>query len=79
MKKFALQGHELVPTHIILTSEEVKKVLEEYGVNAAQLPKIHISDPVIKDMENVVVGDIIKIVRESPTAKQSIFYRLVID
>ncbi len=79
MKKFALQDHELVPTHIILISEEKEKVLEEYGVGAAQLPKIHISDPVIKDMEEVVVGDIIKIVRESPTAKQSIFYRLVID
>ncbi len=79
MKKFALQDHELVPTHIILTSEEKEKVLEEYGVGAAQLPKIHISDPVIKDMGDVVVGDIIKIVRESPTAKQSIFYRLVIN
>ncbi|MEA2046179.1 MAG: DNA-directed RNA polymerase subunit H [Euryarchaeota archaeon] len=79
MKKFALQDHELVPTHVVLTSEEEGKVLKEYGVEAAQLPKIHISDPVIKDMEGVVVGDVIKIVRESPTAKQSIFYRLVIN
>jgi DNA-directed RNA polymerase subunit H len=33
---------------------------------------------VAKEIE-AKVGDIIRVVRRSPTAKQSIFYRLVID
>lgn len=80
MKKFAVQDHELVPRHILLTPAEGEKVLREYGITAPQLPKIHDSDPAAREID-AKVGDIIKIERESksPTAKQSIFYRLVID
>jgi len=78
MKKFAVQGHELVPSHVVLSPEEVDVVLKEYGVEARQLPKIHASDPVAKEIE-AKVGDVIKIIRLSPTAKKSVFYRLVID
>ncbi|NYT02110.1 MAG: DNA-directed RNA polymerase subunit H [Methanosarcinales archaeon] len=78
MKKFAVQDHELVPSHVILSPEEVDVVLKEYGVEARQLPKIHINDPVAKEIE-AKVGDVIKIIRLSPTAKKSVFYRLVID
>ncbi|MFB3765270.1 MAG: DNA-directed RNA polymerase subunit H [Methanotrichaceae archaeon] len=76
--KFAVKDHELVPEHILLTPEEGEKVLELYGIEAPQLPKIHVSDPAAKEI-NAKVGDIIKIIRRSPTANQSIFYRLVID
>lgn len=78
MKKFAVQDHDLVPPHFILSAEEANQVLMEYGIEARQLPKIHVSDPVIKEI-GANVGDIIKILRISPTAKQSVFYRLVID
>lgn len=78
MKKFAVQDHELVPTHTLLGEEEAIAVLEEFGIEARQLPKIHLSDPVAKEI-GAKVGDVIKIMRKSPTAGTSVFYRLVID
>jgi DNA-directed RNA polymerase subunit H len=76
--KFAVKDHELVPEHALLPPEEGEEVLRKYGVEASQLPKIHVDDPAAKEI-GAKVGDIIKIIRRSPTAKQSIFYRLVID
>ncbi len=76
--KFAVRDHEMVPEHMLLTPEEGMQVLKDFGITAPQLPKIHVSDPAAKEIE-AKVGDIIKIVRKSTTAKQSIFYRLVID
>ncbi|MCJ7443909.1 MAG: DNA-directed RNA polymerase subunit H [Methanotrichaceae archaeon] len=78
MTKFVAKDHELVPEHIILLPEEGKEVLIKYGVDAAQLPKIHVNDPVAKEI-GAKVGNILKIIRKSPTAKHSTFYRLVID
>jgi len=68
----------MVPEHILLTPEEGAGVLKEFGITAPQLPKIHVSDPASKEI-GAKVGDIIKIVRKSTTARQSVFYRLVID
>jgi DNA-directed RNA polymerase subunit H len=76
--KFAIKDHELVPEHALLPPEEGEEVLRKYGVEASQLPKIHVDDPAAKEI-GAKVGDIIKIIRMSPTARQSIFYRLVID
>ncbi len=78
MTKFAVKDHDLVPEHILLTPEESEVVLRQYGIEAPQLPKIHVNDPAAKEI-GAKVNDIIKIMRKSPTAKQSIFYRLVID
>jgi DNA-directed RNA polymerase subunit H len=76
--KFAIKDHETVPEHVLLTPEESAVMLEGFGIVAPQLPKIHVSDPAAKEI-GAKVGDIIKVIRRSPTAKQSIFYRLVID
>jgi DNA-directed RNA polymerase subunit H len=76
--KFAVKDHDMVPEHVLLTPEEGAQVLAEFGIEAPQLPKIHVSDPAAKEI-GAKVGDIIKIMRRSTTAKQSIFYRLVID
>jgi len=76
--KFAVKDHEMVPEHILLTPEEGSEVLKEFGIDAPQLPKIHATDPAAKEI-GAKVGDIIKIIRRSTTAKHSIFYRLVID
>ncbi len=78
MTKFAVKDHEMVPEHVLLTPEESAEVLKAYNIEAPQLPKIHITDPAAKEIE-AKVGDIIKVIRKSTTAKQSIFYRLVID
>ncbi len=78
MTKFAVRDHEMVPEHVLLTPEESELVLKSFGIEAPQLPKIHVSDPAAKEI-GAKVGDVIKIMRKSTTAKQSIFYRLVID
>ena len=78
MTKFAVRDHEMVPEHVLLTPDEAAGVLKAFGITAPQLPKIHAGDPAAKEI-GAKVGDIIKVVRKSTTARQSIFYRLVID
>ena len=68
--------HELVPHHEILKEEEAKKLLETYKIRKEQLPRILLDDPVVKAI-NAKEGDIIKIVRKSPTAGESVMYRVV--
>ncbi len=70
--------HRFVPKHEILSEEEKKAVLERYNISLRQLPKILAKDVVIKAI-NAKVGDVIKITRKSPTAKQSVYYRVVVD
>ncbi|HII06372.1 MAG TPA: DNA-directed RNA polymerase subunit H [Methanotrichaceae archaeon] len=77
MKKFTMQDHDLVPAHILLSPEELEEMLKSYGVDSAQLPKIHVTDPVVKEIEGKV-GDVVKIIRKSYTSGESVFYRLVI-
>lgn len=70
--------HELVPDHTILSEKEKKEVLEKYDIEANQLPKILTTDPV-----SISIGakaeDVIKITRKSPTAKEAVAYRLVVE
>lgn len=68
--------HELVPKHIILNEEEKKEILKNLQIEPHQLPKILTLDPVVKAI-NAKEGDILKIVRKSPTAGESIYYRIV--
>jgi len=70
-------NHELVPKHEVLTSQEKKEVLEKFNVTKEQLPKILESDPAVKAV-NAKVGDIIRIIRKSQTAGESIYYRVVV-
>ena len=70
--------HILQPKHVKLKSDEVKKLLDKYNISSKQLPMINIKDPALKDL-GVKTGDIIKIVRWSPTSKATEFFRVVID
>jgi DNA-directed RNA polymerase subunit H len=76
--KIKPSDHELVPEHILLTEEEAKKVLEKYRISRAQLPKIKVSDPAAVEI-GAKVGDIIKIIRKSPTAGEAVAFRLTIE
>ncbi len=78
MKEFSLISHDMVPQHIILPDNEVTKVLKEYDVDKEQLPKIKITDPVSMEI-GAEVGDVVKVIRESPTAGEAVIYRLVIE
>ena len=77
MKRIDIEKHELVPKHIILNEQEKEEVLKRYGISLRQLPRILVSDPVIK-LLNGKPGDVIRIIRKSPTAGETIYYRVVI-
>jgi DNA-directed RNA polymerase subunit H len=71
-------NHVLVPRHILLSEEEKKEVIEKYaGGDPYKLPYILSTDPVVKIL-GAKPGDVIKIIRKSPTAGESIYYRLVV-
>ncbi len=74
--KIDILKHELVPHHEILSEEEVEKLLKTYNIKKEQLPRIRIDDPVAKAI-NAKEGDVIKIIRKSPTAGISVAYRVV--
>lgn len=77
MKKIDIEKHELVPKHIILNEQEKEEVLKGYGISLRQLPRILVSDPVIK-LLNGKLGDVVKIIRKSHTAGETVYYRVVI-
>jgi len=74
---FNVLDHELVPKHEILHKDEKKAVLEKFGIPKDRLPFIMESDPVIKAIK-AKAGDVIKISRKSPTAGDSVYYRVVV-
>ncbi len=76
-REFRPLEHKMVPKHEILNETEVKKILSEYDIEKEQLPKIRVSDPAAVAI-NAKVGEVIRIIRESPTADKAIFYRMVI-
>lgn len=77
MKKIDITKHELVPKHIVLSEKEKEELLKKYGITLRQLPRILLSDPVIKAL-NAKVGDVVKIIRKSETAGESEYYRVVV-
>ncbi|MEM1618230.1 MAG: DNA-directed RNA polymerase subunit H [Desulfurococcaceae archaeon] len=76
-KQVNILEHELVPKHEIVPPEEAKRILDELGIKPWQLPWISTEDPVVKAI-GAKPGDIIRIVRKSPTAGVSIAYRYVV-
>ncbi|MFW9805142.1 MAG: DNA-directed RNA polymerase subunit H [Candidatus Thorarchaeota archaeon] len=75
---FDLFEHELVPPHVIASDEEIKLVLEHYGITKSQLPRIYRDDPAVRVL-GARPGQVIRIERSSPTAGRSYYYRLVVD
>lgn len=69
--------HGLVPKHEILSEEELQYLLKRYNITKGQLPKILITDPVVKKIK-AKVGDVLKITRESKTAGKTVVYRVVV-
>lgn len=75
---FDIFEHVLVPKHEILTPEEREKVLAQYRVKPYQLPQIKASDPAAKAI-GAKPGDILRIIRRSPTAGEHVTYRYVVE
>jgi DNA-directed RNA polymerase subunit H (RpoH/RPB5) len=68
-------NHVLVPKHQVITNEERAQLIAD-GVLVEQLPRIDITDMVVRYL-GFQVGDVIKVLRPSPTTGISIQYRLV--
>jgi len=68
--------HFLVPRHAILSKEQAAELLKKYNLTLDQLPKISKSDAAIAFLKPVK-DDIVKILRTSPTAGKTVYYRRV--
>ena len=77
MRNFSLLDHELIPKHEIMSEDELKTVLKIYNIGKEQLPKIKVDDPVIQEI-GAQAGEVVKITRNSQTAGEAFYYRLVI-
>ncbi len=75
---FDIFEHKLVPKHEILTEEEKDQLLAQYKVKPYQLPQIKASDPAVKAI-GAKPGDILRIIRKSPTAGEHMAYRYVVE
>jgi len=75
---FDLFEHKLVPVHEILEEEEKQQLLSKYRVQPYQLPQITSSDPAVKAI-GAKPGDVLRVVRKSPTAGEHIAYRYVVE
>lgn len=76
--KLDILKHELVPKHTILSKEEVEELRKKYKIDLYQLPYIKSSDPVAR-MIKAKPGDVVKILRKSPTAGDAVAYRYVLE
>ncbi|MBU1204006.1 MAG: DNA-directed RNA polymerase subunit H [Nanoarchaeota archaeon] len=72
-----IQNHMLVPKHIKLSEEQAAIILKKYNVSKKQLPKIKQKDPALTGLD-AVHGDIIEIIRNTPTVGKSSYYRVVV-
>ena len=80
---FNVLEHDLVPEHTLLTEEAAAEILNGMGIKKDQLPKIRKSDAAIRVLERVEgksiePGSVIKVVRKSETAEESVAYRVVV-
>lgn len=77
-EEFDIKKHSFVPEHVKLTEEETKKVLEQFNISKDEIPKILLSDPAIQHLKPEY-GDLIKIIRKSPTNEEFEFFRVVVN
>jgi DNA-directed RNA polymerase subunit H len=75
---FDLFEHDIVPLHKILEEEEKQQLLSKYRVHPYQLPQVTSSDPAVKAI-GARPGDILRIIRKSPTAGEHVAYRYVVE
>lgn len=74
--QFNISKHVLVPKHTILNDEDdIQDVLNTFQLkNKSQLPIILKTDAMARYL-NMKTGDIVKIVRKSPSAGEAVIYR----
>lgn len=73
-----IQDHELVPEHRKMEEEEVEELLERFNIEKSELPEMGRKDAVAKKLD-LEPGDVVHIRRDSPTAGETDYYRVVVD
>jgi len=73
-----INEHELVPEHELLEEDEVDGLLERFDITEDQLPKMKRKDVMAKRLD-AEPGDVVKITRDSATAGEATYYRLVVE
>ncbi len=69
--------HKLVPKHRIISDKEKQNLLERYSIKLRQLPRLRVRDPAAMEI-GAKVGDVVEITRESLTAGETKYYRVVV-
>ena len=75
-KKIDIRKHILLPKSQKLSEKEKEELLQKFGITTAELPKILKGDPMLSGT-NPKPGDVYRILRASPTAGRTVFYRVV--
>jgi len=75
---FDIFQHKLVPKQEILTEEERTELLSKFRVQPYQLPQISSVDPTVKAI-GAKPGDVLRVIRKSPTAGEHTAYRYVVE
>lgn len=75
---FDIFQHKLVPKQEILTEEERTELLSKFRVQPYQLPQISSVDPTVKAI-GARPGDVLRVIRKSPTAGEHTAYRYVVE
>lgn len=66
--------HELIPPHRVLSKSDGEKILEQFKVSQARIPKIRLKDAALEG-KGAKAGQIVEIKR----LDGSLSYRLVVD
>jgi DNA-directed RNA polymerase I, II, and III subunit RPABC1 len=70
--------HDKVPRHVLLSSAEKADVLRQFKASERQLPEMQRHDPMARYL-GLVVGDVVRIHRVSPTVGHDVYYRIVVN
>ena len=76
--QFDIMNHDLVPIHKIISDKEKEDLLKKFNIEPNHLPKILDIDPAAISI-GAKPGQIVKIIRNSDTAKEAVAYRFVIE
>ena len=55
----------------------IAELLKKYNITITQLPKIYVTDAVVKALD-AKEGQVLKVIRKSQTAGTAVYYRLVV-